>query len=213
MLTNLPFKYFQVKNTTQFEVKDGKIFRKKEKYHQISQQFQTNNKDFLRVSNATNINNVTFENDVYSINFEKTNTSYDNLNVIDETTNISNNNFIEQQHIIKVLDFISTKDIPVSLQNNDVFDVDITNFSIDTIIVPIIDNSQVQSSINQYKNVGNTIVKSDYLYVHDKTDSLYLKVVNNGSDSYVINEKVIVTNDSGNGGNNQSGGQYKEFWA
>jgi hypothetical protein len=212
MLPNLPFKYFQVKNTTQFETKDGKIFRKKEKYHQISQ-FQTSNKDFLRVSNATNINNVTFESDVYSTDLEKINTSYDSLNVLNETLDINNNNFVNPQQVIKVLDFMSVEDIPILLQNEGIFDIDVTNFSADAFVVPIIDNSQVQSSIDQYVNVGNTIVKSDYLYTHDKTDSLNLKVVNDGSVSYVINEKVIVTNNDGNGGNNSSGGQYKEFWA
>ncbi len=212
MLPNLPFKYFQVKNTTQFETKDGKIFRKKEKYHQISQ-FQTSNKDFLRVSNATNINNVTFESDVYSTDLEKINTSYDSLNVLNETLDINNNNFVNPQQVIKVLDFMSVEDIPILLQNEGIFDIDVTNFSADAFVVPIIDNSQVQSSIDQYVNVGNTIVKSDYLYTHDKTDSLNLKVVNDGSVSYVINEKVIVTNNDGNSGNNSSGGQYKEFWA
>ncbi len=212
MLPNLPFKYFQVKNTTQFETKDGKIFRKKEKYHQISQ-FQTSNKDFLLVSNATNINNVAFENDVYSTDLEKINTSYDSLNVLNETLDINNNNFVNPQQVIKVLDFMSVEDIPILLQNEGIFDIDVTNFSADAFVVPIIDNSQVQSSIDQYVNVGNTIVKSDYLYTHDKTDSLNLKVVNDGSVSYVINEKVIVTNNDGNGGNNSSGGQYKEFWA
>ncbi len=212
MLPNLPFKYFQVKNTTQFETKDGKIFRKKEKYHQISQ-FQTSNKDFLRVSNATNINNVTFESDVYSTDLEKINTSYDSLNVLNEILDINNNNFVNPQQVIKVLDFMSVEDIPILLQNEGIFDIDVTNFSADAFVVPIIDNSQVQSSIDQYVNVGNTIVKSDYLYTHDKTDSLNLKVVNDGSVSYVINEKVIVTNNDGNSGNNSSGGQYKEFWA
>jgi len=212
MLPNLPFKYFQVKNTTQLETKDGKIFQKKEKYHQISQ-FQTSNKDFLRVSNATNINNVTFESDVYSTDLEKINTSYDILNVLNETLDINNNNFVNPQQVIKVLDFMSVEDIPVLLQNEGIFDIDVTNFSTDAFIVLIIDNSQVQSSIDQYVNVGNTIVKSDYLYTHDKTDSLNLKVVNDGSVSYVINEKVTVTNNDGNGGNNSSGGQYKEFWA
>jgi hypothetical protein len=211
MLTNLPFKYFQVKNTTQFETKDGKIFRKKEKYHQISQ-FQTNNKDFLRVSNATNINNITYENNIYSTELEKTNTSYDTLNVLNENLNIDNTNFALPQFVVKVLDCMSVESIPVLLQNDGTYDIDITNFNIDAIIIPVIDNSQAQSSINSYTNVGNTVVKTDYLYVHDRTDSLNLKVVNDSIGSYVINEKVIVTDNNGGGGNNTSG-QYKEFWA
>lgn len=212
MPANLPFKYFQVKNETPFETKDGKVFRKKEKYHQINQlSFQ--NKDFLRVSLDTNINNINYESSVYSTPLEKIQTSYDNLTTYNDSLNL-NNNFILPQHTIKILDFMSTQDIPALLSiNNEIFDIETTNFAIDTFVIPIIDNSQTQSSIDQYKNVGNTVVKSDYLYVHDKTDSLNLKVISGSNGSYVINEKVVVTNDTNNGGNNSSSGQYKEFWA
>lgn len=212
MPANLPFKYFQVKNEIPFETKDGKIFRKKEKYHQINQ-LSNQNKDFLRVLLNTNINNINYENNVYSTNLEKIQTSYDNLKIYNNSLSINNNNFALPQHRIKTLDFMSTQDISALSINDQIFDIETIDFNIDTFIIPIIDNSQTQSSIDEYKNVGNTVVKSDYLYIHDKTDNLNLKVVNDSNGSYVINEKVIVTNDTNNGGNNSSSGQYKEFWA
>jgi len=208
---SLPFKYYQTKNKFLFEVKDGKVYKRKEKFINTTFNFSTS-KDFLQVLSKVNINNTpTYINDVYSSPLEKLNTGVDSLNVLNNVLTINNTNFVAAQFILNTLDLMSI-DNNTNTINQDLNYNEIEGSEVD-VFVSFKNNAQNISSLNQITKKTSINVISDQLYVKNKADNLNLKIIDNGSGNYVINQPVTVENPNSGGGNGGTGGQYKEFWA